>query len=93
MFLLLFCFSLFAVYEKVSNFMFTDNKVDIFKEDLEEIAFYFWNFDRDLSHIILKLDDVVQGYLHGENILVDDSDKIDDIWQYVNKNKSYLAKL
>lgn len=61
--LLLLFFVVFATYEKVNNFLFTENKIDIFREDLEEVAFYFWNFDRNLSHMILNMDDVVQSFM------------------------------
>lgn len=92
-FLLFFCFSLFAFYEKVTNFLFTESKIDIFMEDLEEISFYFWNFDKDLSHILLTMDDVVQSYASWDNVLLDKSQEIDQVRDYMRKNKDYLAKL
>ncbi|NOZ44962.1 MAG: hypothetical protein GXP45_07650 [bacterium] len=70
-FLLLFFFSLFAFYENMSNLLFADDKIDIFSQNLEELSFYFWNFDKGLSEIILKMDDIVQSYKQGDNVLVD----------------------
>jgi hypothetical protein len=62
-FLLFLCFLLFAIYGNLSNFLFSDSKIDLFKEDLEEVAFYFWNFDRELSRTILNVDGMLQAYM------------------------------
>jgi hypothetical protein len=35
----------------------------VFKEDLNQIAFYFWNFDKEVSRFVLKVDEVVQDYV------------------------------
>jgi len=92
-FLLLLCFLLFSIYGNLSNLLFSDSKIDLFKEDLDEIAFYFWNFDRDLSRTILHADKIFQSYLSGDNVFLNNEDQLDEIREYVKNNKSYLAKL
>ena len=60
--LIVFCFIFFTFFAKVSDIVFK-NKIDVFKEDLGQIAFYTWTFDKDLSHFLLTLNDVIQGYV------------------------------
>jgi len=92
-FLLCLCFLLFSIYGNLSNLLFSGSKIDLFKEDLEEIAFYFWNFDRDLSRTILHANDMLQAYIAGDNIFLNYENELDEIREYVKNNKSYLAKL
>jgi len=56
------CFSIFSFYSNITNIVFSKDKIDVFREDLNQIAFYFWNFDKDVSNLILKLDDLLQDY-------------------------------
>ena len=53
------CFIFFTLFTNVTNMLFK-NKLDIFKEDLGEIAFYSWTFDKELSRFLLTLDDIIQ---------------------------------
>ncbi len=60
---------------------------------MEEIAFYFWNFDRELSHTLLDADRVVQSYLSGDNVFVYHDEQIDGLWKYMKDHRHYLANL
>jgi len=73
--------------------MIFKNKVDVFKEDLGEIAFYSWIFDKNLSNFLLTLDDIVQGYIQGENVFISKEKEINICWDYIQKNKEYLKKV
>ena len=53
------CFIFFTLFANITNIFFK-NKLDIFKEDLGEIAFYSWTFDKELSRFLLTLDDIIQ---------------------------------
>lgn len=55
------CFIFFVFFSKVSN-MVVKNKIDVFKEDLGQIAFYTRTFDKELSHFLITLDNIIQGY-------------------------------
>ena len=90
---LVICFSIFSFYSNITNIVFSKNKIDVFKEDLNQIAFYFWNFDKDVSKFILKLDEIVQDYVKWDNILITRESDIDDIWLYIKTHKNYLRKL
>ena len=65
----------------------------ISKEDLQEIAFYFWNIDENVSKMILNIDDIVKSYMSGDNVLIEKKDTILDTLQYIKKNKHYLSNL
>lgn len=73
--------------------VFSKDKIDVFKEDLNQISFYFWNFDKEVSQFFLELDDVVQSYVKWENVLIEREDQIEKIRLYVKKHKDYLGKL
>lgn len=90
--LILVCFIFFMFFSNVTNMIFK-NKVDVFKEDLGEIAFYSWIFDKNLSNFLLTLDDIVQGYIQGENVFISKEKEINICWDYIQKNKEYLKKV
>ena len=92
-FLVVVCFAVFAFYSNITNILFNKNKMDIFKEDLQEVAFYFWTIDEDVSKMLLNVDDIVKGYMSGENVLVSKKQEILDTLQYVKMNQHYLASL
>ena len=73
--------------------LFAKDKIDIFKEDLGQIAFYFWTFDKDLSNFLVKVDDLVQRYNKGENIFATQKKEIDFCREYIETNKEYLKKV
>ena len=56
---LIFCFVFFVFFSNVTNIVFK-NKIDIFKEDLGQMAFYTQPFDKNLSHFLVTLDDIIQ---------------------------------
>lgn len=88
-----FSFVFFAFYSKITNLIFDKDKVDIFKEDMEQIAFYFKPFDDKLSDFLLQLDSLSKDYIAGKNILHTREKEIDAMWKYMKENKYYLAKL
>jgi hypothetical protein len=77
----------------VTNIIFSKDKVDIFKEDLEQIAFYFRRVDENISRMLLNINDIVKSYLNEENILKTKEDKIIETLQYIKKNQNYLQGL
>ena len=58
--LLILCFVLFSFYSNFTKLVFGRSKIDIFKEDLEKVAMYFWTIDDSLSNMLLVGDDVVK---------------------------------
>lgn len=86
-------FSLMLFYHKISLFLFEKDKIDVFKEDLQQIAIYFLPIDKNVSHFLVTLDHIIQGYLKGENILVTQEKQIEETREYMQKNKTYLQKM
>lgn len=86
-------FTVFAFYHNVTSIVFSENKIDIFKEDLQQIAIYFWTIDRDFSNFLITLDDIVESYNDWENILITKTDEIEKTRQYMYENKDYLKGL
>jgi hypothetical protein len=60
--LIIFCFSFFAFYQKTTELIFSEDKIDVFQDNLEQIAFYFRNFDEDLAQLLLKIDKISKSY-------------------------------
>lgn len=73
--------------------MLFKNKVDVFKEDLGQIAFYSWAFDKDLSNFLLTLDNIIKSYDKGENIFITKEKEINFCRDYIEENKEYLKKV
>lgn len=92
-FCLLVVFSLFLLYNKISLFLFQRDKIDIFKEDLHQIAIYFLPVDKQVAQFLVNIDSTIKGYIKGENILITKEKNIEDSWEYVKNNKEYLKKL
>lgn len=88
---LAFCF--FSLYAGVTKILFSPNKVDIFKNDLTQIATYFWPVDRQVSQKLLLLNDLLKSYAQGENIFKEKSESVDELRKYITNNKQYLANL
>jgi len=44
----------------VTSLLFTKDKMDVFKEDLTQIAFYFTPVDQEFSQFLVTLDEVIQ---------------------------------
>jgi len=91
--LIVICFILFVFLAKISGMLFNKNKIDVFKEDLGQIAFYVWTFDKELSQFLLTLDDIVQSYNKGENIFISKEKEINSCREYIVENKEYLKKV
>jgi hypothetical protein len=91
--LIILCFAIFAFYSNITNIIFWKDKVDIFKEDLQEIAFYFWNFDEDVSKMLLDIDDITQSYMSWDNVLLTKEPEIISTLDYIEKNEDYLKDL
>lgn len=91
--LVVLAFVIFAFYYNVTSIVFSKNKIDVFKEDLQQIALYFWTIDRDLSEFLITMDTIVEDYIAGENILTTKTEEIEKVWEYAYNNKSYLASL
>lgn len=87
------CFIFFAFFAKISGILFTKDKIDVFREDLGQIAFYFWPIDKDLAHFLITLDSIIQGYKQGENIFVSKEKEINFCREYIEQNKEYLKKV
>jgi len=60
--LLVLCFSFFLFYSRLTNMLFADDKLDIFKEDLGKIAIYFQPIDKEFSRFLVILDEVIKSY-------------------------------
>jgi hypothetical protein len=87
------CFIFFALFAKINSMLFTKDKIDVFKEDLGQIAFYFWTFDKELSHFLITLDEIMQSYQKGENVFISKEKEINFCREYIEKNKEYLKKV
>lgn len=86
------CFVFFTLFANLSNMLFK-NKIDVFTQDLGQIAFYSWTFNKDLSHFLIVLDKIVQSYTAGENIFITKEKEIEFCRDYIQKNKEYLKKV
>ena len=91
--LIVLSFSVFSFYSNVSNIIFSKDKVDIFKEDLRQIAFYFRRIDENISKMLLNIDKISQSYLKWENILQTQEIRIIETLEYIKKNQNYLKNL
>lgn len=91
--LIILSFSVFAFYSNVTNIIFSKDKVDIFKEDLQQIAFYFRRIDDNVSKMLLNIDEISKSYLSWENILETKENKTLETLKYIKKNQNYLKNL
>ena len=91
--LIVFCFIFFTFFAKTGSILFAKNKIDVFEENLGQIAFDFRIFDKDLSKFLMTLDDIVQSYNKGDNIFVTKEKEINFCRDYIEQNKEYLKKV
>lgn len=89
---LILSFVFFSLYARVTGWLFTPNKIDIF-HDLDQIAFYFRVVDPELSKQLLTLQQVIQAYLSGENVLQTKENEIDQLRTYAKDHKNYLTRI
>jgi len=78
---------------KVSNMVLSNNKIDVFKESLWQMAFYTRTFDKELSKFLLTLEDIIQSYDKWENIFLQKKNEIDRCREYIENNREYLKKV
>ncbi|MEI8092218.1 MAG: hypothetical protein WCG98_08805 [bacterium] len=69
------------------------NKVDVFQENLNQVAFSFRPIDKNVSQFLLMIDDIMKSYMSGDNILKTKAKEIDSCLTYIQQNKEYLKKL
>lgn len=91
--LIVLAFSVFVFYSRVTSLLFTKDKINVFKEDLSKIAFYFTPIDKEFAKFLVTLDEIIQGYVAGDNILKDKTTQIEYCRDYIKHNKTYLEKL
>ncbi len=91
--LLILSFSIFAFYSNITNIIFNKDKLDIFKEDLQQIAFYFRSVDENISKMLLNIDEISKAYISWENVLITKEEKIIETLKYIKKNQNYLKDL
>ncbi len=91
--IIILCFMCFVFFAKIHDLMFSKDKIDVFKEDLGQIAFYMRTIDKELSNFLIELDNIVQSYNKGENIFKVKAKEIDECLEYIEKNKEYLKKV
>jgi dsDNA-binding SOS-regulon protein len=91
--LLFIAFCFFTLYSGLTNLLFSPNKIDIFKKDLTQISAYFLLVDREVSKKLLTLNDLLQSYLQGDNILQTKTEKIEELRRYITENRDYLSQL
>ncbi len=87
------CFVVFSLYQSITDIVFGKNKVDVFTQDLPQIALYFYTIDPQFSNFLIELDDIVQAYVKGENIMQTKSEQIEETWNYISTNKEYIKSL
>ena len=56
-------FAVFTFYHNVTSIVFSHNKIDVFTEDLQQIALYFWTIDRNFSEFLITVDGVVTHFI------------------------------
>ncbi len=88
--MLVLSFSLISFFAKINSWTQYKNKIDIFNQNIDEVAFYFWTIDANISKMLLGLDKLSKAYLSGENILKTKSKEIDNLMYYIRANNEYL---
>jgi len=56
-------FSLSVLYGRLNMFVSSDNKVDLFKENLQQIAVYFLPIDKQFSKFLVDVDNLIKAYI------------------------------
>ena len=86
-------FSLSVLYGRINLILTSHNKIDIFKENLQQIAVYFLPVDKQFAKFLVDLDVLIKSYIAGDNILISQNTRIEELRAYTQKNKNYLKKL
>ena len=56
------CFIFFSVFASLSSILFTKDKIDVFRKDIDQLAFSFRTIDKNVSTFLLTLENIVQRY-------------------------------
>lgn len=56
-------FSLSILFDRTSTFLSSHNKIDLFKENLQQVAVYFLPIDKQFSKFLVDLDVLIQSYI------------------------------
>ncbi|MDR2415434.1 MAG: DUF4012 domain-containing protein [Candidatus Peribacteria bacterium] len=91
--LLFIAFCFFSLYSGITNLLFSPNKIDLFKKDLTQISAYFLPIDREISKNLLILNNLLQSYLQGENVLQTKTEEIEQLRRYITEQRHYLSTL
>ena len=85
-------FSAFALYAKISWWLFSTHKIDIFNE-LDQVSWYFWVVDPEVARQLLTLDTILKEYVAWENVLQTKEKELLQLWEYAKENTDYLTRL
>ena len=77
--LLVLSFTVFSLYAKITEWFFSNHKIDIFTE-LPQVASYFWVVDPEVARQILQLDLIIKDYLSGANVLKTREEELTAHW-------------
>lgn len=91
--LLVICFFIFTFYSNISSLLFWKKKIDIFKENMENLAVYLRGVDEWIAKSLLTTDKIIKGYLSWENVLVTQKEEIQNLLWYIKENKYYLSDM
>lgn len=86
-------FAIFSFYYKISGIIFGQKSIDLFSQQISEIAFYFSSIDREISKSLLEIDEISQAYMSGDNILKTEEQDIKKLISYFVENRKRLEKL
>jgi len=91
--LFLILFRGFSLYSNVTNILFGESALDVFKKDLQTLSVYFLPIDQEVSHELYTLDTIVQSYMRWENIFKTKKSEIEEVRKYIMDNQKYLSSL
>ena len=93
MLLFIIIFRCFSLYANVTNILFKWTALDIFTKDLQSLSIYFLPIDKEVSHELYVLDEIVDSYTKWENIFKTKKDEIEEVRYYIINNQNYLSSL
>lgn len=67
--------------------------MDVFQENINQMAFSFRPIDKNVSKFLLSIDDIIHAYMSGDNVLQTKEKEIGDCFTYIQENKDYLKKI
>jgi capsule polysaccharide export protein KpsE/RkpR len=57
------CFIFFSIFANLSNILFSKNKIDVFRKDINQLAFSFRTIDKNVSNFLLTIEDITNVYI------------------------------